>query len=70
MNVVGHTVDGDELVSLVLNDAGHVAIQVVSPGRLDETVPVFNGENGLNIELGIGICHWGFFGQDKMICAK
>lgn len=57
MDVIGHAIDGDQLVPLLLNDTRHVAVQILFPLGPNETMPVLDRKDGLNIDLGIGIGH-------------
>src|ERR1700722_19605217 len=39
------------------DNAGDVFLELVVVSRLDEVLPAFNGEHGLNVNLCIGVCH-------------
>ena len=57
MNVIGHAVDGDELLLLVSSNSGDVFVQgfLVPLGK--ETMSALHGKDHVNVDLGIGVGH-------------
>ena len=57
MNMVGHPAYRQDLMASVLDDSGHVTIEVFSPTFINKGHPVFNSENGLDMDLRVGVWH-------------
>src|SRR6267378_8714230 len=57
MYMICDTVDCDQLLSLILNNTGHILVDVLFQFRLDKRLPVANCEHRLNVDLGKCICH-------------
>ena len=57
MDMVGHTVDSDHRMAMMLNNAGYVGIEPVFPRRMDDRRPEFHGKHKLNVQLGVCISH-------------
>ncbi len=55
--MIGQVINGDEFLALGRNDAGHVFLQFVFVLGLDEVLASLNGENGVNVDLSIGVGH-------------
>ena len=50
-------------MALVLYDAGYVGVEFSPPCFLDKGLPVFDGENNLEIDLGVRVGH----GRDFLV---
>jgi len=55
--MIGHAVDGYQFMTVVLNDSGDVLVEAVFPGFRDEGDSVLYSEDGVYVDLGIGIGH-------------
>ena len=55
--MIRSTVDGHQLLAFVANDAGDVLMQVLSVLGSDQCLPPFDGENDLDINLRVRVCH-------------
>ena len=55
--MIFQTIDYDHLVSVVLDYTGNVCIQLVFPAFVYKGPPVFYRENGMDMDLGIRVCH-------------
>ena len=51
--MIGHPVNGHDLVLLVLNDGSHVLVDLDLVFRSDERLPSFDGEDSVDIDLGV-----------------
>ena len=45
---------------VILNYCSDILVKFILPGWIDEANPVLNGENSLNMDLGVGIWHGEF----------
>jgi len=59
VDVVLHAADADEFAAGVLDDAGHVGVELGLDGRRDEGEAVFGGENEVDVEFDEGLRHDG-----------
>lgn len=50
--MIRHAVDSDNFVSVVLNDAGYVFVEMFFPYRCDDRLPVFYSTHALDVYLG------------------
>ena len=57
MCVVRHAVDGNELLTLPADDAGHVLLKFLFAFRANQALPSLHSEHNLNVDLSISICH-------------
>jgi len=57
MQMIRHIVYGDQFLPLTGNDTGNVLLEFVVVLGFDETLPPFNRENNVDIDLRVGICH-------------
>ena len=57
VDMVGHAVDGDELLSLIGDDAGGVFMQFFLVFLPNQVLSPVYGEDNVNIDLGECICH-------------
>ena len=55
--MVGHPVDGDQLLSLIPDNASDVFVKVFLELLLDQGLSLTNSEDSLNVDLGEGVCH-------------
>jgi hypothetical protein len=55
--MVWHPIDVQNFVSMILNDTSYILIQFIFPTFSDLALPVLDGENNLNVYLGIGVGH-------------
>ena len=55
--MIRHIVYRNQLLFLTRDDAGDVFLKLVIVFRLDETLPAFDGEHDMEIDLRVGICH-------------
>lgn len=51
--MVWHSIDGHNLLLLVLNDASHVFVDLILVVVRNERLPALDCKDGLNINLGI-----------------
>ena len=57
MQMIRHVIYGNQLMLLGGDDARDVFLQLVVVFWGDKALPAFNGENDLNVDLGVGVCH-------------
>src|SRR6185503_3530961 len=55
--MIGHPVNGHDLVLLVLNDGSHVLVDLDLVFRSDERLPSFDGEDSVDVDLGVCVSH-------------
>jgi len=55
--MVGHIIDGNQLLILMSNDAGDVFLKLFVMFGFDQTLPSLYSENNVKIDLGVGIRH-------------
>src|SRR5205814_10499644 len=58
MDMVRHTEYGNQFLAAFGNNAGDVLVKRISVFRGDKILPAFDGEDDLNINLGICVCHF------------
>src|SRR5581483_2313677 len=58
VDVVGHTVDRDQLMFLVRNNTCHVALKLLPVLRRNQILSTLWCEDYLYINLAIGVCHY------------
>ena len=59
VRMVGHGVDGDKLVSLVLDNPGHVFVKPLFPYGRNQRITVSGGKDNVNMDLRVGVWHLG-----------
>ena len=57
MRVVRHAVDGDELLALPGDDAGHVLLQLLFAFWENQALPSLHGKDDLDVNLGVSVSH-------------
>lgn len=57
MNVIGHTIYGQQFLFFVPNYTGNVLVQFFFPTRVDQAISTFYCKNNLNINLRKRTCH-------------
>ena len=57
MNMVRHTVNSKNFMSMITNNTCGVFIQFTFPLFANDTLSVLNWKDGLNMYLCIGVCH-------------
>ena len=57
MDMVVYAAYGVNLVSAVVNNTDDILVQFLSPRFVDSRITIFDGEDQMNIYLGIGVCH-------------
>ena len=57
VHMVGHAVDCNKFIALILNDPGRVFVQSFLPRWHDEHITMLDGVNNMNIDLGVCVCH-------------
>lgn len=55
--MIGNPIDDDRFLSLVLHNSAHVFEHFPPPLFLEEVLPFLDGEEDLNVNLGIYACH-------------
>ena len=55
--MIGHAIDLQHFVPVLLNDTCDISIQFFTPFFLDQRLPILNGKNGLDMDLCICIRH-------------
>ena len=56
--MVGHVVNGNELLPLSRDDAGHVLLQFVFMFWFDQVLPSLDRKDNVEVNLGVGVCHF------------
>ena len=55
VEMIGHVVDGNELLSLGRNDARHVFLKFIFPLVADQVLSALHGKDDVNVDLRVGI---------------
>lgn len=55
--MIGHVVDGDHFLVLGRDNAGDVFLEFVVVFGFDEVLPAFDGEDDVDVDLGVGVGH-------------
>lgn len=55
--MIGHAVETKQFLTFVPDNAGDVFVYLVFEGGSDEIIAPSDGENDVNSDLGITICH-------------
>src|SRR5258706_7576992 len=57
VKVVGHAIDSEHLVFMILNDTSDVFVQFIFPFILYLVLSILNRKYRVNVNLGIGVWH-------------
>ena len=57
MDMIWHTVYGDQFLPLALNNACNISVYILFMFSFDEAISALNGENYMGIKLCVCICH-------------
>src|SRR5207245_293215 len=60
MNMVRHSVNGDQLLFVVPDDTSNVLVKFFLELWADKRKPTVNCEHSLNVDLRVGVCHESF----------
>jgi len=60
MGMVGHAINCKHFMLVALSNTGNIFLKVLSKMFTDQRVSVLDSKNVLDIQLGIGICHFCF----------
>ena len=61
--MIGHAVDRDQFLILLADDTSDVLLDLLFVIRLNQALSSLNGEDNLNIDLGVGVGHVEFWMQ-------
>jgi hypothetical protein len=57
MYMIGHTIDLEHFMSMVLHNTGDVGKKIGSPGLVQGRIPVFGRKYVVDVNLGVGVRH-------------
>ncbi len=65
MDVVGHSIDTEHFVTIILHDAGNVSVELVFPTFVNQALAAFDSKDDLDADLSFSTNaapRWGWYG--------